>query len=272
MPITLWQTDESETTATEGGTTVVVPYKLKGTDDYLSAREHVAVNTPEIVDGLPRIRIDLVSITDQPELWDVELRYSTLERGAADRLDLGETRVGFSLRPRKVRLFQALEHIQSYSIAGEPTPDHDGAIQVEDGKAKGADVDRSEFRFEIRIRLPKELVTTQYLRNIYTAKDSTNSVTWRGYLPGEARFLGVDGQENPDDYELVFSFLAEPNRQNQTLGSITGISQDGHHLAWAQHREVAVEVNGEPVASTELRAVHIERVYGEADFASLLGV
>jgi hypothetical protein len=84
-------------------------------------------------------------------------------------------------------------------------------------------------------------------------------------------FLGASGNRSgnhsDDAWALTFRFAASPNRQDLTVGAITGIAKDGWDYLWVQYGN-AVDADAQALIRSPV-AAYVERVYPRGDFTAL---
>ena len=272
MPIEMWEAPESgRTQNTSSGRRVEKIFTLKGTTDRLLAEGYVLLNTDDELENLPRQNIDLTPYKGS-DLWKVILNYGagSSSGGPIEPSDIGDERASFSTRGNRVLVTQAKRHIEDYGIGETEPPNHNGAINVTEDGPQGVEIDQAAFTFEVRKVVAASDMDAAYSRALLDLTNKTNNAVWRGYQPGELRFLGCDGtQRDSESWDLTFSFLGSPNLQNQTVDEVQGIDQKGHEYAWGTYETVVDDSVTPPVKVKKLIAIHIEELYGSGDFNRL---
>lgn len=134
----------------------------------------------------------------------------------------------------------------------------------------GVDIDAPTYAWSETHYLGVGLITAAYVAGLYAvASAPVNKYGFRGFQAGEVKFKGASGQQRgEEDWAITFKFEASVNATGMTIGSITGIAKKGwEHLSITfRHREgEAKDLVPEP------KAVYVNQVYGESDFA-LLGI
>jgi len=66
-------------------------------------------------------------------------------------------------------------------------------------------------------------------------------------------------------WEITYDFASSPNREGLTIGAITDIDKKGWEYLWVLYSDV--EDGG--MLAKQPRAVYVEKVYEEGDFAKL---
>ena len=97
-----------------------------------------------------------------------------------------------------------------------------------------------------------------------------NLLTWHGRPPGEALFLGAEGDttEAADaPASVTFHFAMNRNVEGQTIGAIAGIAKEGHDLIDIHTKTEVIDAQD---VQTE-KYVYIQRVYNRLSFIDYLG-
>jgi hypothetical protein len=251
---------------------------IDGTEDALEAREDLLDQTDKERGEFPGLG-DMVRDDDKTRIekhslnrWLGYLIYAPKP--------LGDIELDFSTTGGKEHITQALSHVASYGPAGRTPTDHKGAIGVKGpGDLEGCDIDTVSFRFTCKIRVPTDRWDPTYLTNIKSCTGKLNSAAFwfrvknhiYTFAAQTLKFLGgrVLDSSSSEYVEVAEEFEAADHLTGQTIGEITGIAKNAFDYLWHEH-EKDLDGNGE-VTATRLRAVHVERVYREADW-SILGI
>lgn len=153
-------------------------------------------------------------------------------------------------------------------------PDFNGAIGVDSDSVQGCEVTVPVFRFTATVRVPAEVVTLEYLRNVYLLTGTTNEAEFRGFPAGEVLFLGLTGtQRGAEKAALTFHFVASPNVEEYYVHGMGPVEKRGHDYVWFRYADkIEVDGDGNEVAVVKWPvAMYVERVYDEGDF-TLLGL
>ena len=147
-----------------------------------------------------------------------------------------------------------------------------GAIGYDGENVAGVDITLPVFNFTETHYLPDEIVTPAYKKKIFELTGTVNEDAFREFAAGEVLFLGAAGsRRGEEDWEITFRFAALPNKENMTVGPISGIAKDGWDYLWVQYSDEVDEQKKQLVKQPV--AVYIEKVYERAKFAQLgLGV
>lgn len=152
-------------------------------------------------------------------------------------------------------------------------PSMSDAIGVTEAGVQGVDIVVPQMQWQESYDVPNAYVTPAYIRTVAALTGTINVAAFRGFNPGEVLFLGCSGSQEWDDqrgrgpWSLSYRFVASPNVTNQTIGSITGISKDGHDYLWVVYESASD--SGSLVKRPKF--VYVNRVYKRASFA-LLGI
>lgn len=155
-------------------------------------------------------------------------------------------------------------------------PDFKGAIGVDEDTVQGCEITVPVFRFTATVRVPPEVVTPEYMRNVYLLTGRTNDAAFLWFPSGEVLFLGLTGtQRGAEKAALTFHFTASPNVAEFTAGDLGPVPKDGHDYVWFRYRQTVHKDTVEedkPLALVKRPvAMYVERVYDPGDF-SLLGL
>ena len=139
----------------------------------------------------------------------------------------------------------------------------------EDGDVEGIDIVFPVLKLDYTFRHAAGVVSEDFARLLASATARTNLNAFRGFAAGELLFVGGSGSDGTqNEAEVTYTFIAQPNETNYTIGLIANIVKQGHHVAWVEFQDEKAAA-GQAV-KTPVR-VHIERVYDAIDFASVFG-
>lgn len=200
----------------------------------------------------------------------VSSQYS--ERGIGSPLESpGDVTYRFESSAGTLKIKTGLKHISSWDKDGQVVGNaHKGSIDIDDeGNVEGADIVWPTMRISYEVRYPSGVVTEPFAKLMSDYTGHVNSDVFHGYKPGELLFSGATGSDGTGrEASVTYTFIAVSNEVDKTIGSITGISKEGHHVAWVEFEDS--EEDGESASTTPLY-VHIERVYDYLNFTSALG-
>lgn len=272
MTISFWELPESGQ-LDETGQRITMLYALSGTDDKFRALGHIALNTDLEISGIPRNQIRARVFQGHTDLWDVSVTYAYgTASSPGDPSDIGDERESWTTRGKKIHISQAVEHIQDYPDSTEENPirNHEGTINVTPEKIGGLDIDNAGFSFVIRKLVNASTMSQGYRQALFTASNRVNQSVFRGFEPGELRLVTVDAnQRDTESWELVFTFEAFKNTENETIGSIDGVAKLGHEYIWGEYETQIDTVGGIKTTRKVLQALHVEQVYKYAEFSTL---
>lgn len=268
MPFTFTETPDSRQESFEPpGYTLI--YKAAGEVNDFTVMQHAYLATPQTV-YRPSGVLYRKDIRLDPAGWGQYL--VTVPYGKLDKKSIptGSASFSASVQGSTVNVKLAKEHIATYPSS---EPNHGGAISVKktsDGSfdVEGIDILIPQGKVTYTFKHPLGIVTEAFQRLLFYSVGKTNSVAFRGYPAGTLLFAGFDCGDGTDtDATVTYEFVVSPNESNISQGGITGISKNGHDVAWVEYEDQVS--SGYPVQ--QARAVHVERVYDSFDFASVFG-
>jgi hypothetical protein len=175
-----------------------------------------------------------------------------------------------------VKIKVSREHIKSYPLLDDhgdemPTDPHEGAMGVkDDGDVEGVEIIIPALKISAQFKHPQGVVTLAHAKNLARATGCTNLNPYLDgeFDGGELLFLGATGSDGTDtDAEVNYQFAASQNADKLSFGKIANIVKKGWHYAWVEFKP-SVDEGQKAVVP---KRVHIERVYNEIDFESVLG-
>jgi hypothetical protein len=214
-----------------------------------------------------------VDTTSDEGMWDVTVIYSPPEALVADEVLTFDTGGGMQ------HITQSINTRKSYGASGvnTSTGDNKGAIGVNGDAVDGVDIVVPVYNFTITKRFDAEIANASYRRILMALTGTVNNARFREFEAGEVLFLGASGVIFRDENELVngyakeywdivFSFAASENRNDITVGDITGIEKRGWEYMWVKYEDDASAgwLTKRPIA------VYIEQVYRYGSFSNLL--
>lgn len=256
--------DSRQETSEPPGYTLV--YKAVGEIDDAFVQYYAINATPTIV-FRPGGALFRKNITRDPDGHGQYL--VTVTYGKLDRTDppVGSAAFSFSTQGATVNIKAAKAHVNSYPSSSPP--DHKGAIGVTaDGDVQGADIVIPALKLSYSFTHPQGVVTENFARLLASVTGRTNSSEFRGFEAGELLFLGASGSDGTQSEAAIqYDFAASSNETALTIGEITGIVKDGHHIAWIEFEDDVD--SGKAIRPPKY--VHVERVYDAFDFTSVFG-
>lgn len=239
-------------------------YLLRGTEDSAAAEADLEAAIDPDFEGWPLDDIRIESGGNE-RLWRARVIYQVGGGGGAPPPETNEVRFAFDTGGGVKILTHALEHLQDVAESG-PAPNHNGAINVTKDGPQGVEVVVANYGF----------TATKYVANsdiaaartaAFACTGHTNDDNFLGFAAGEVLLLRVTGApRSAEDYEVVYQFLANQNKTSwEPVPGFTGVNKKGWEYLWVEHAET---VDGNHAVVTPI-AVHVERVYDEADFDAL---
>ena len=269
MPITVEEKylsrptkDSGQGEGTEELLSVERHFLVKGTDDELLAAQAVRQNAPTTHNDLERGEITLEPIG--PTQWEATVQYNPPD----EEMEEGDWSHSFDTGGGSQHITQSKETVDSYAPTGETAPDFKGAIGVTKDGVAGVDITVPVYRFSETHIIADEKVTNAYKGRLFNLTGKTNSDAWNGFAAGETLFLGSSGSKRGrGDWEITFNFAASPNKTGLSVGDITGIDKKGWEYLWVLYEE-QVDDTAKALVKRP-KAVYVEKVYEEDDFAKL---
>jgi len=277
MPITVQEQPSSQAgrSSIDASTEIDLNWRLKGSDtlaDLITAltAERPATYTDPVW-GYTLVPGSVQWTRIGYQLYDFAITY--IDQIAYDQrrqLDTGEIRWSGSTTGGTLRITSSLETVNSYAPAGETAPDFKQAIGVtaEGGDPEGVDIVVPAAKFSAEYRHTLATITTSYQQTLEAMTGTVNNATFYGRAAGEVLFLGADWSVGTKaDPTVSYHFVRMPNLSSQTIGDITGISKKGHEYLWVLF-ESAEDATAKFLCRRP-KAVYVERIYQETNFANL---
>lgn len=156
-------------------------------------------------------------------------------------------------------------------------PNFQGSIDVnDDNEVQGVDIVIPALKLSCRKRWINGASTyrhdtfQQYIRQLAAATGNTNSAGWQGYSAGELLFLGATGEfVDGKDNEIEYHFAASANVASYNIGSIAVANKRGHDYVWVRYSH---NVDANNMRFRQPKWAYVERVYGETNFTTALGL
>jgi hypothetical protein len=266
MSITVRERGISRTSSAGRGPATELLYWIQGTSDDLEALAALADEAPLFHGQLPRYQVRVEE--SGPDLYDGTVIYQI--DPSTDPPNTGESVFSFETGGGSAHITQSLQTIASYAPPGKSAPNFKGAIGVTADSVEGVEIVVPVYQFAETHYVPDNQVTNQYKAILFNLTGRVNDAAFMGFAAGEVLFLGVSGSKRGQgDWELAFRFAAKPNRENLSVGDITGIDKKGWEYLWVRYAEEEDSAAGAIVKRPI--AVYVEQVYEPGDF-SLLGL
>lgn len=262
--------------ATESRTQLL--FVVIGTDDDYTVRVVVEATLPLVYSYLWLLSYDIEYVGDL--VWDVKATYSIRPPRRPGDITQPDANgnvytLSFDTTGATARARQALEHIATYSAAGEitPAPEWKGVIGWNGQQAEGTEITVPQFTFRETHYFTLAQITGIYKRNLFHLTGRVNNAPFRGFAKGEVLFLGAQGSRRGlDNWEITFTFACSPNLESTAeepvyIGDVELKKKEGWHHVWVSYKKV--DSNSRVVPRPQY--VMVERVYKYGDF-SLLGI
>jgi len=276
MAITVTELNESRDRQSGRNPSVTLLYEVRGTDDDTEAKNALIGEggSPPTHDGLVRdtYRVKpmrVVAGDPDGSVWEGEVNYVSPEKKNKETpLPVGESQYSFDTKGGSQHITQSLSTVHKYAPTGLTAPDQKGAIGVTKDSVEGCDIIVPEFASTERHAKDDGDVDAAYKGVLFSLTGKVNNAAFKGFAKGEVMFLGAEGTTREDgNWEITYYFSAKPNREDQTIGDITGVDYEGWHYLWILY-EPAEDANAKKMAMRP-RAVYVEQVYEYGDFSGL---
>ena len=175
----------------------------------------------------------------------------------------GSVRINFRTTGGTVHISASRAMVAKYGTGAPPT-----VIIGQDGA--GAEITVPAQMRSYTFNFPNGIVTEVAMDYWEDLTGAVNSAEWHDRPPGEVLFLGAEGETTISadaNSSVTFQFAMSRNKENETIGSISGIVKDGHDLIDI-HTKIKV-IDAQDV-QTE-KHVYIQRVYERLNFKNFLG-
>jgi len=159
-----------------------------------------------------------------------------------------------------------------YSRPGLPVVPHIGVnYNAATNTYDGVDCYSPEWTMTAKQQILTRLVTSQFMKTLYSMAKTYNSAPFRDFAPGEIFYLGAEmdeGSNTIDSLEfdvttLTHQFVYEPNMPPDfTFDGISGINKAGHEYMWMS--TALISGPGEP-QRTVTTQVNVAQMYGSSN-------
>jgi hypothetical protein len=261
------------------GSSAELQYVIDNTTDDQSAALQVSLTSPLAYYGLKR---DNISVKQAgPKYWIATVRYKDKDKEededkGGDHVEIGEGVFSFDTTGETMHITNVKAGAESKNdkaaSSGNDTPDLAGGIGVHGDKVEGVDIVSPGLRLTYRTRLPKSMVTMQWIKDVASITGTTNDFEFYTFAKGELLFLGVTGEQSGStDPELSFNFLAASNIVDRVYelngGGTTTVSKTGHQYMWFYYKHEEDETT--KTLNLKPHAVFVDTVYEESNFFNL---
>jgi hypothetical protein len=239
-------------------------YLIRSETSEASAIGLLETTAPGTFGGLIRQTCRVSPVDGANDIWIGEVQYADPEEVEPDE---GTTVFSFNTSGGSQHITQSISTSQKKAPTGKTAPDFKGAINAtEKGSVDGVDIISPVYRWSETHVVASAKVTSTYKGYLFDLTGKTNNGTFDSFAAGEVLFEGASGSKRGDGaWEITYSFASSPNRTDLTIGAITGINKKGWEYLWVLYSDVA---DGGMLAK-QPRAVYVEKVYEEGNFAKL---
>jgi hypothetical protein len=209
------------------------------------------------------------------EMYEGGHRYYNLTANyGRQKKENGNYSFGFDTTGATVNIKTAFAHYASYfadpgTPSGTSANPHHGSIGVKaDQTVEGTTIVIPACRMIYTFRHPRGFVNELQATTLARVTGMTNQFPFRKFRAGELLFAGATGNDGSDqDAELVYNLIASEHA-TITIGNILNVVKPGHAYLWSEFEDY--KVSGEVVVRP--KAVHVEIVYRQFDFAAFFGL
>ena len=239
-------------------------YVIQNETSEVTALALLETTAPDTFGGLIRQTCRVSPIDGAGDIWIGEAQYVDSEEAEPAE---GTSVFSFNTSGGSMHITQSISTSQKEAPSGKTAPDFKGAVNAtEKGTVDGVDIITPVYRWSVMHVVANSKVTSAYTGRLFALTGKTNSTAFDSFAAGEVLFEGASGSKRGNgDWEITYSFAASPNREDQTIGDITGVDKKGWEYLWVLYSEA--ESGG--MLSKQPRAVYVEKVYEEDDFAKL---
>lgn len=203
-------------------------------------------------------------------VWEAVVRYGTRK----------QFEYSFDFTGGTVKITQSLETVNSYVPAERDIIDFKGAINVNNNKVDGVDIESPKNCFTLK-RYFDGPIPTDFNDVLEDANRKVNSLTimlnhagkTRIWSAGELLFLGAQGTDMEDGVsDVTMRFAVSRNQLNIPVGTdalITVEYKDGWDYAWVAYEEKQIDAGVQKFRIMSPRQVTVERLLDRTDLGIL---
>ena len=241
-------------------------YTLTGTADREVAYALAMGYSSMLFHELYRSEISLTEVG--PQIFNVEVRYGTLER---KQPEAGDFKWSFDTTGATKHMDYSLSTTNTYVASGGTATNHKQAIGADDqGNVEGVDVPDRSFKWQETHQLLLSNYGFSYATTLGAYTGRVNSATFRGFPAYTVRFDGANGSPSSRDpalLEITYNFAVSPSETGLTIGDITGIAKTGWDYLWVFYEQADDDTakKARPIP----KQVNVERVHNSFNFSTL---
>jgi hypothetical protein len=199
----------------------------------------------------------------------------TVPYGQKNR-EVGSYTFSFDTSGATVKRKQAIVHQKTYYASGFSGSDnpHGGAIGVNStsGECEGADIVIPCLKLNVTFRHPAGQITIAKMKQLAGGTGKINSDTFLTFQAGEVLLLGSSGLEGTQsEADVTYVLAVNSNTTGATIGPFTGVDFKGWDYFWIEYVPAVGTGGGSPAPVTVPKALHVEKVYFDTAFQTLLG-
>ena len=197
-----------------------------------------------------------------PRCWKFTITYNwSRSASSSDGIDTDKETIKYSFGTATTTAKTCIQIMNTYGNC----PDNGVLVNVQDGEAQGIEVYVPAASMTIQKYFRKTYFNSVIRDKILFRRARVNDATFKGFKEGEVLFLGAEieeVQENDKYLSITFTFLINENETNKSIGSVTGISNEGHQGVWphiVKNSKSQMTVDG----------VYVGKMYHKADFTEM---
>lgn len=240
-------------------------FEILGTDDDMVARATAGDNLPETYQLDPEDPAFLLPL----ESYSIDYQGGGVWFGVARYQFKGDGKLTFEIGGGTQKITQSIRTVRTYQASGFDVPydppNFRGAIGANGETVEGCEIYVSSMVINRTYRFDPGHVTTAQINKWADLAGTVNEYVWQGREGGEVLFIGCQGQIQDGGGEVTFKFGVRKNRDDITVGDMTGVEKEGWEYMWVRY----AQVEDEGVAIRVPVNVYIEQVYELSDFTEL---
>ncbi len=177
----------------------------------------------------------------------------------------------FEIGSENVKLTQSESTVRSYNLSlVDDAPDLKGAIGWDGETLQGVEIQKPVLTFSETHYFPAAFIDEAYVVGLLElANKPVNTAAFRGFQPGEVRYLGGSGSlKDESTWEVTYKFAVQKNRTDIQVGAISAlIEKKGWEYLWVRY----APTTDENVYVPQPASVYIEKIYFSSSF-DVLGI
>lgn len=245
-------------------------YIISGVGSEDDAKQAFADFVPKSSKGWP-LRDHTLTEQLTATKWEAEANYGNLDDNSESDQDKENkpSVYNFEVSGVQQRMLRSLRTLGSYARTGQTPSSHGGLINVTPDAVNGIDIEMPSGSFSETHTFRRSSVPDDYRRRLTYAYGKVNKYAFRGYQPGEVRFMGASDSfiANENFFEITYRFAVSENATNLYVDDIGPINKPGWAILWIQYEDSVNEE--EKQLLKKIKSVYVEEVFESVDFAIL---